>query len=176
MKKRGQVMGTPFIMIFALVVGALILLGGMYYIYKLTTFAGEVSITKEVNDFKNTVKSYYYLEEGNTKTVKISLPSQAKNICFYDSEKNWLPGDDGATEKNYPVDFKAKETFYKNFMGSFKTKNMFVFPSEEFKDSVFEINYLNLEEQTYNPICVRNGQAFKIISKGDHVEATFLTL
>ena len=170
MKKKGQVMGTPFIMIFALVVGALTMLGGLYYVYHLTKFAGEVSITKEVNDFKTAIKSYYYLEEGNSKTMKISLPTQAKNICFYDSEKHWNPA---ARVKDYPVDFPTKEQFYKKFFQSFKTKNMFIIPIEEFKESAFEIKHLNLETQSYNPVCIRNRQEFRIISMGDHVEITY---
>ncbi|MCG2717681.1 MAG: hypothetical protein L6408_02450 [Nanoarchaeota archaeon] len=171
MKKRGQVMGTPFIMIFALVVGALVLVGGLYYVYRLTTFAGEISIAKEINDFKTTVKAYYYLEEGNSKTVKISLPSQAKNICFHDSSKDWKPVTTGIHLKDYPIDFETKESFYQNYLSSFKTKNMFAMPTKEFKESAFEIPYL--KPKTYNPLCVRNNQNIKLISMGDHVEVTY---
>lgn len=175
MKKRGQVLGTPFIMIFALVVGALILIGGLYYVYKLTTTAKEISIIKEINDFKTKVQAYYYLEEGNTRRTKISLPTEAKNICFYDSEKTWNPMTlSGATGRDYPADFAAKETYYKNFFKAFKTRNLFIFPKEKLKESSFAIPNLNLESQNNNPICIMNGREVRIISMGDHVEIEYI--
>ena len=178
MKRKGQVLGTPFIMIFALVVGALILVGGLYYVFKLTDTAKEISIMKEINDFKATVKTYYFLEEGNSKRIRISFPAQAKNICFYDPEKRgWKPATDDPSAKlaktNYPPDIETKEQFYKSFFQAHKEKNMFVFPTEDFEESTFKIPYLTLESQKYNPICVRNGNYIKITSMGDHVEVQF---
>lgn len=166
MRKRGELLGTPFVMIFALVVGALTLAGGLYYIFKLMPLSEQISIAKEVNDFKAVIRTYYYLEEGNSKLVKINLPPKAKNICFYDSGKGWKPG----TGPGYPPDFQTKISFYQKFFQSFTAKNMFVFPTEAFEDSAFEIQYLNLQSQTNNPICVRNGQNIIVASMGDHVE------
>lgn len=170
MRKRGQLLGMPFIMIFALVVGALTLAGGLYYVFKLVPMAERISVSKEINDFKATIKAYYYLEEGNSKNVKLQFPSKALNVCFYDSEKykteGWKPG----TGTGYPPDFKTKETFYKNFFTANTERNMFFFPSKEFEESAFYIPYLNLQSQATNPICVKNGLYIRIVSMGDHVE------
>lgn len=166
MGKRGQLLGMPFIMIFALVVGALTLAGGLYYIFKLVPMAEQISASKEINDFKTTIKAYYYLEEGNSKKVRLQFPSKALNVCFYDKGKAWNPG----TGTGYPPDFTAKEPFYEKLFSANTERNMFFFPTKEFKESAFYIPYLNLESQTTNPICVKNGLYIRIISMGDHVE------
>ncbi len=166
--KRGQLLGMPFIMIFALVVGALTLAGGLYYVFKLVPMAEQISASKEINDFKATIKAYYYLEEGNSKKVKLQFPSKALNVCFYDSNKEWsVPGTPGT---GYPPDFKTKEPFYKKFFTANTERNMFFFPSQNFKESAFYIPYLNLKSQANNPICVKNGLYIRIVSMGDHVE------
>lgn len=164
MKKRGELLGMPFVMIFALVVGALTLAGGLYYVFKLVPLAETIDINKQVNDFKSVIKAYYYFEEGNTKIVKMQLPGKVTNICVYDSEKEWAPG----SGISYPPDFTT--TKYKKFFESYKNKNFFVFPIEGFDESTFYVPYLNLASQDNNPICVKNGQNVKIMSMGDHVE------
>jgi hypothetical protein len=168
MRKRGQLLGMPFIMIFALVVGALTLAGGLYYVFKLVPMAEQISASKEINDFKTTIKAYYYLEEGNSKKVKLQFPSKALNVCFYDKDKDWsVPGTPGT---GYPPDFKAKLSFYKTLFTSNTERNMFFFPYKEFEESAFYIPYLNLQSQDTNPICVKNGLYIRIVSMGDHVE------
>lgn len=173
MRKRGQLLGMPFIMIFALVVGALTLAGGLYYVFKLMPMAEQISLNKEINDFKATIKAYYYLEEGNSKKVKLQFPSKALNVCFYsydpdDAAKGWRPPAELGT--GYPPDFKTKLNFYKTLFTSNTERNMFFFPSKEFKESAFYIPYLDLKSQDTNPICVKNGLYIRIVSMGDHVE------
>lgn len=167
MKKRGQLLGTPFVMIFALVVGAMILIGGLYYVYKLTITAEQISIAKEINDFKAQVRTYYYLEEGNTKTVKIALPAKAKNVCFYDYEKGGWTIPLTTEAKNYPQDFTTNN-FYKTFFKAYTETTMFVLPTKEFKQSAFKIPDLKAGDK--NPTCIRNNGYVKITSMGDHVE------
>lgn len=170
MKKRGQLLGMPFIMIFALIVGALTLAGGLYYIFKLLPMGEQISINKEINDFRATVKAYYYLEEGNSKRVKLQFPSKALNVCFYDKDKAWnVPETPGI---GYPPDFKTKLSFYKTLFTANTERNMFFFPSKNFKDSAFNVPYLSFQSQTnpINPLCVKNGLYIRIVSMGDHVE------
>lgn len=170
MKKRGQLLGMPFIMIFALVVGALTLAGGLYYVFKLVPMAEQISANKEINDFKTTIKAYYYLEEGNSKKVRLQFPSKAQSICFFDYKKykaeGWRPG----AGTGYPPDFAAKKLFYEKLFSANTERNMFFFPTKDFKESAFYIPYLNLESQANNPVCVKNGQYIRIVSMGDHVE------
>jgi len=166
-KKKGQ-MDIPFVMIFALIVGALVLVGGVYYIYRLIGTAEQISIGKEINDFKATVKAYYYLEEGNSKQVKVVMPSKARTVCFYQSP-GWSPGTSGLGAK-YPPDWAAeKDSFYKRYFQSFSEKNMFIFPTKDFKESVFLVPYLKLDASAPNPTCVGNGDAVRITSMGGHV-------
>lgn len=158
----------PFIMIFALVVGALTLAGGLYYVFKLVPLGEQISVSKEMNDFQATIKTYYYLEEGNSKKVKVQFPSKALNVCFYDKDKAWNPPANPGI--GYPPDFKTKKTFYQKFFTANTERNLFLFPSKDFKESAFYIPYLNLKSQANNPICVKNGQTIRIMSMGDHVE------
>lgn len=170
-------MGTPFIMIFALIVGALILVGGLSYIYKLTTMAKDINAGKVVIDLKTKVQAYYYLEEGNSKKIKIPFPAQIKNVCFYDSEKDWAPMSlSGTVKTDFPPDFGTKISSYKKFFEAFTERNIFIFPNEKLKESSFVIPNLNLEGQSNNPICVRNGREVKILSKGDHVEIEYIPI
>ena len=69
--------------------------------------------------------------------MKLSFPVQVRNLCFYDSEKDWSPP--GTLGEDYPSDFESKIGFYQNYLTAFKTKNMFVFPTTEFEESAFAI-------------------------------------
>ncbi len=166
--KRGELLGMPFIMIFALVVGALTLAGGIYYVFKLVPMGERISVNKEINDFKTVIKSFYYLPEGNSKKVKMQFPSKVSNVCFYDKDKAWLPP--ATPGIGYPPDFKAKLSFYKTFFTANTERNLFIFPSKDFKESAFPIPNLNLRSQDVNPVCVKNGGNVRVISMGDHVE------
>lgn len=171
MGKRGELLGMPFIMMFALIVGALTLAGGLYYVFKLVPMAERISIDKEINDFKTVVESHYYSGEiGDIKKVKIQFPSKVLNVCFFDinkyNAKGWKPG----TGNDYPPDFITKKDFYEKFFASNTERNMFLFPSKELKESAFYIPYLNLQSHPNNPTCVKNGQTIRLIGMGSHVE------
>jgi hypothetical protein len=151
MKKRGQLMAQPFVMLFAVIIGALVLVWGVYEINKLVNFSGDIQLTDTINNFQRVVDQYYYFNEGSSREYKINLPSKFKKICFYSHDKEW----------NYPG-----SDLNEGFIRARKNDNVFIFPIEE--GSVFNITNLKPEGEE-NPLCFRSGEKFVITSRNNYV-------
>jgi len=153
MKKGGQLMGQPFVMIFAAVVGFLILVWGMWQVYQLMGLSEEIQLKKSMNDFQKVVDEYSYFTKGSSTEHKINLPSEFTKICFYDSDDVW-----SYTEGD------LDKWFIEN-----RGDNVFVFPID---DSAFNIKGLKVKEDESNPLCFKTNEKFLLISQGTHVEVS----
>lgn len=154
MEKRGQLMSTPLMWAFALIVGGMIMIFGGYQIYKLTTFANEVQVNDFYTNLKSDVESYYYLDEGSSKVIKVTLPQGIDYICFK-----------GDGELEQPSFITKNEMF---LMES-NDDNAFLFPADKLKDGAFSINYINVIE---NPLCIKSGQKLVLTSLENGVQLT----
>lgn len=63
MKKRGQILGLPLVLLFSLIVGAFILLYGAKVILDLTSEADYVEFLDQVKDFDTTVQTFQNYDE-----------------------------------------------------------------------------------------------------------------
>ena len=151
--KRGQLLSQPFIMLFAIIVGALVLAWGVYEINKLMNLSEDVQLTDTVSNLQKVVDQYYYFNEGSSKEYKIILPSKFDKICFYSSGLGWNPSDSDLNRE---------------FMEARENDNVFIFPIAD--GSVF--NVANIETEGRNPLCFKSGEAFTITSRDTHVEVS----
>lgn len=151
MLKKGQLIGTPFILIFALVLGALILLFGFNVIEKLVGYGHSVEVSKFITDLREDVEKYYYFEKGSSKEIRINLPRDIQFICFKQAS---------TIEKISALSHKWSSMIEYDMQN-----NIFLFPPQ--KHSVFSIPHLgDLSLKTY---CARNGETITIKSEGYYV-------
>lgn len=149
----------PFVFIFALILGALILIWGFPVIQEFIGISKTIEIGSTLRDIDTKVQSYYNLGEGSTKNVKFSLPSEVKYVCFYDPESTAKPDNElSLIDKSLPYLLKLKS---KN--------NIFIFPRDIVNPSSYLIKHFKPIE---NPKCFRtyNTLKFTIENKGKYVE------
>ncbi|MDP6642023.1 MAG: hypothetical protein QGF74_01420 [Candidatus Nanoarchaeia archaeon] len=156
MKKRGQLLSTPFIYVFALIIGSLILIWGMNYVYKLKDTAEIVEVNTFLSDLRKDVDSFFYLDEGSSKVISIRMPSKIDYICFKDKE---IPlNNDDILDGNPGFRFILENT----------NKSVFFLPTDAYRTTTYDID--NIKPKTQNPSCFRNGEKIKITTETDHVE------
>ncbi|PIN80909.1 hypothetical protein COV16_00205 [Candidatus Woesearchaeota archaeon CG10_big_fil_rev_8_21_14_0_10_34_8] len=172
--KRGQLLSQPFIYIFALILGALVLVAGFKMIMDLKETADMV----EVGEFKSTIeseaKAFYNRGEGSTKSIPISL-SGIKFVCFSNPEEKLnckFKSKVSDEIKSCPGGLKAmnddKPTFQLR-LSKETTDNLWFLPLGTAKKDSFKINFIKPLEGA-NPLCYQVGSEIIIESKGTHVE------
>lgn len=147
-------MSMPLMWAFALIVGGLIMIWGGYQIYKLTMFAGEVQVNDFYIDLKSDIESYYYLDEGSSKVIKVSLPRGVDYICFK-----------GDGEFEFPSFMTKNE----QILMEKNDENAFLFPADKLKKGAFSVNYIKVIE---NPLCIKSGEKLVLTSLENGVQLT----
>ena len=82
MEKRGQLLDHPFVLIFGLLVGILILVIGFRWIAGLKSTVDQVQVVDFVTSLRQDVDTYYFLDVGSIRKKTISLPVKVKKVCF----------------------------------------------------------------------------------------------
>lgn len=159
MKKRGQLLGQPLLMIFALIVGALILAWGVYQIYKLTTTSCSVEVEGYIATLKKDVQRYYYFEVGSSNKFQVRLPCDYNYICFV-NHSTPPPTDPAVRPPNYNRQFVLDR----------QDDNVFIYSKKEV--STFYIPYLSLPSTSNKVLCVKNYQYIILTSQGTYVEVS----
>ncbi|RME55047.1 hypothetical protein D6777_01705 [Candidatus Woesearchaeota archaeon] len=80
--KKGQLMSQPFVYIFALILGGLILVWGFKAIMDLKTVADKGELGQFRKDLETEVNVIYQRSEGTTKPIRILLGKAVKYVCF----------------------------------------------------------------------------------------------
>jgi len=160
MEKRGQLMSQPFIMIFALIVGGIIIVFGTMLIFDLTKQTNQVQLSKFVNDFKEKVEGYYYLDEGSKEVINVNLPKKVKAICI---KNNTV----GPTLQGLPQVLQ-QDSLSRQFIET-SSKNMFFIPITKSEYSAFTIPNVILQEGKevecfYNKITIASKSNFVELS------------
>ena len=173
--KKGQMMSQPFVYMFALILGGLILVWGGKMIYDLVGTSNEAEIGTFYNDMKTEVNEYYNYEDGAARAVKIRLPKDIKYFCVFDPEKdldcktrNKIEDDPKSVNCNdLDTDFDRRLDTEKRKGAN--GKNVFVLPTSFTKYYSYKIPYL--KPVGGNPICIPNGQDLFITSRVSYVAA-----
>ena len=153
MRKRGQLFDQPFILIFGIVVGALILVWGGKMIYDLKTTGDKVEVELFINNLRKEIDKQYYYDVGSQKEIVLKLPAEVEQICFYDKDEgtNQLIGD----ELKLVINLRSSE-------------NTFLITPIPYDQIRFKIDKLRIKEK--NPLCLRNKDKYVIITGKDYVE------
>ena len=159
MKKRGQILGLPLLLVFSLIVGAFILLYGAKVILDLTEEAHYVDFLDQVNDLDTSLQTFGNYDVGSSKIYTLVLPEDVETLCFYD------PLHVGSCIFN-------GDTCPGELEGDFalvldNQYNLYIFPQGLYDRNRFTIESFQTVEG--NPICVSNGENIVLQSQKDYV-------
>ena len=170
MRKKGQMLSQPFVYIFALVVGALILVWGGKTVLDLMNTGSQVNIGTYIKSIESDVVAYKNFGEGSKTNKKVEFPQDITYICFLDLERN--PTDCRRKEAGNKVVKCTPAELDEDFAFQIEepNKNIYVLPLSAVKINSFLVE--DLKPKAGNPFCVRNGQEITIESKVDHVEVS----
>jgi len=137
-------MSQPLMMIFALIVGALILFFGVRMVYDLTKYANQVHVSSYANDLKNKIEEYHSLDPGSKETITIRLPNKVEALCIkHDSTDNNI------NFKGLKVDPDSQEVIKIN------KQNFFFIPIDVIRNPTFTIPDIELADGK-EIICIKN--------------------
>lgn len=155
-KKKGQIMGQPFIFVLALIVGAIILIFGVARIIDFAKFGCKAKFSEEYVRFENTIQEISYEPPSSATSFRFDV-NEADYICFSNKTKPINVAGD-TLEKIDP----SLVTVIKNF-------NV-VFVPYTLCDTKAVFNFDNIDVAEENPLCIRANEAFVITSKAQNVE------
>lgn len=84
--KKGQLLSQPFVWIFALILGGLILVWGIKTVMDLKEKADLVDLGSFKNEIQSEAKAFYNYGEGSIKTIPASFSGKVKFVCFTDPD------------------------------------------------------------------------------------------
>ena len=89
MKKKGQILGVPLVLLFGLIVGALILAYGAKVVLDMLDEAEYVDFLDTLDDIENNVETFSHYDEGSSKVYTLDLPQSIETLCFYDADEDF---------------------------------------------------------------------------------------
>jgi hypothetical protein len=161
--KKGQIMGVPLVLLFALIVGAFILAFGIKWGFDLVQQGDYIDLVDQLSDFENNVATFAHYDTGSAKVYELDLPSAVEYVCFYN------PDISGACVK----DGEACDQELEGTMGLLLSDghNVYIFPQGEFDLSRFSLE--EFQPEAGNPECISNGNSVVITAQGDYVGVTY---
>lgn len=151
--RKAQILSTPIIFIFILVVSALILIFGIKAVLNLQERAETIQLITSIDNLKDTVETYYSFVEGSNKQIDISFPADIKYICIVDKSST------------IPENIKKYDPYIEEYIQASPEYNLFILPQS--KVSRFKIPNL---KPTQDPSCFLNPLKAIIENKGTYVE------
>ncbi|MBI4154409.1 hypothetical protein HY501_03660 [Candidatus Woesearchaeota archaeon] len=171
--KKGQLTGDIFIYIFAVIVGALILVYGVKTIIDLKSTAETVDLGRTLKNLEAEIETFYNYGEGSTKDIQLSLPKPVKFVCFTDPTSSPKPSKckvKTGADTYGNCNLGALDEEFALIVEDENTKNVFFLPLATAKISRYEIKDLKPKEG--NPLCIANGLSLTITAKVTHVEVS----
>ncbi len=159
MKKRGQLLGLPLLLVFALIVGAFIMLYGAKVIYDLTQQANYVDFLDILDDLDTNIQTFEAYDVGSSKVYALEFPDAVETICFYDSTQT-----DSCTLDGEPCSAELEGELV---LLEDSEYNVFILPSGVYERTRFTISVFQSIDG--NPVCVSNGGSITIQSQKDSV-------
>ena len=163
MKKRGQILGLPLILLFSLIVGAFILLYGAKVILDLTEEADYVEFLDQLQDLESKIVTYGNYDVGTVKTYTLDLPGDIETLCFYDptqSDSCTLDGGVCSADLQGELELILDDEY-----------NVYIFPIGLYDQNRFLIETFQTEDA--NPICISNGGSLVIAPQKEYVGISY---
>ncbi len=175
MEKKGQLLSQPFIYIFALILGALILVWGVKTIMDLQETSELVELGTFVKSFEKEVNKYFYYNEGTKRMYDIRLPNKIDYMCVIDTEnfdkdKECIIKTSKEEYSERPCSMLEESLALRLSVNANNGKNIQFVPTDAAKLSKFNIEHLKPEND--QALCVVNMGQMKLTSKVSHVLAS----
>ncbi len=151
MRKRGQLLGMPFVYIIMVLTMALVLYFGFNSLSKVNNVKEITQVSKFVLDFENQVEVVYNYDVGSAKRFNsIALPTKVTHVCFYDKAQGVSQNEIDAltlidSELYYYMDISSKENVFFAPVGAYGAP----YPD-------YFIENLKLKAGSTNPLCFKN--------------------
>lgn len=155
-------MGMPLVLIFALIVGAIILIWGISQIWTLVAFSDDVELADKVDDLRSDMDVFSNYDEGASKEYVLDFPSKIEVVCVYDGTQAFNCRYDG---EDCPSAFADDME-----MIMFESSNVYIYPLE------FDVNNFKVEDlkpEGGNPECIGNYDAALLKKTKEAVTLTY---
>lgn len=170
--KKGQLLSQPFIYIFALILGALILVWGIKTVMDLKDTADQVDLGKFKNDFESKAKALYNSGEGSRNFMRVMLGGDVKFVCFSipKEEINCQYVDKGEMKVCPSLEaLNNKDDEFRLRLENEDKKNMWILPLGVSKFDTFQVDFVRPAGGA-NPLCYKNGEEIMMENKGSYIE------
>ncbi len=156
-KKKGQLLAQPLVMVFAVIVGGLIMFFGYLWIRDLMDAGCATGAKKWAAEFDSKVKEMSFLDVGSTSVVRVSLPSKVKYVCIKSADR----------VSNFPSFIEDKD---RTLINANVDKNFMMIPTTACGANTFtEIKNLQVAQGF---MCFQNGGKMQLaVVDGGAVEA-----
>ena len=168
-------MAQPFVYIFALILGALILIWGIKVIVDMVSIGGKAELGKITKTIQSDVEAYYNYDEGSTKELSISLPKGLSYLCISDPGKNFNCQKKDIAGVTKPCgSVGTLEPLLKREAEKADNKNnLFAIPFAQATLEGGKFKAPNLKPVSgINPICIQTGAKLVLTSRAGYVEAS----
>ncbi len=175
--KKAQLMAQPFVYVFALILGALILVWGIKMIVDFVGTANKAELGRLIKSIESDVSEFYHYDEGAEKPRTLSLPKGINYLCIAS------PGERINCKKKTKSGIsncnlgQIDETLEPWLTRAGSKNNVFTVPLENAglnngRFSVPEASPEQLKPSQGNPLCIANGAQLVLTTKADYVEAS----
>ncbi|MBU2589307.1 MAG: hypothetical protein KKA65_02155 [Nanoarchaeota archaeon] len=174
--KKGQLLSQPFIYIFALILGALILVWGVKTVMDLRETSELVELGTFVKDMESEVNKYFFYDEGAARNFDLRLPDKIKYMCIinpetFDRNKKCIIKSKTGELSERDCNTIEDSLTLKLVANSNNKNNIQFLPTTAARISKFKIEHL-IPEKNDQALCIINAGKMKIVSKVSHVEAS----
>jgi len=167
-------LSQPFIYIFALILGALILIWGVKTVMDLKDTSEQVELGVFVKNIEKEVNKYFFYDEGAARNFDIRFSDKIKYMCVinpetFDKNKNCIVK--SKTGELFERDCNTIENSLTLKLVANNKNNIQFLPTNVNDITKFKIVHL-MPEKDDQALCIINGGKMKITSKISHVEAS----
>lgn len=165
-------MAQPFVYIFALILGALILVWGIKMIVDFMGTANKAELGKTIKSIESDVNEFYNYAEGAEKPRTLDLPKGINYLCIADpgARLNCIKKTKSGTS---PCTLsQIDETIEPWVTRAGGKENIFTAPTENAGLGNGRFIIENLKPSEGNPLCIANGAQMILTTKATYVEAS----
>jgi len=171
-------MSQPFVYIFALIMGGLILVWGVKITIDFIGMAGKAELGKLVKNIESEAKSFMNQGEGSTKPITLMLPKDIQYFCISNLEKNGGTVNCQKKAKTGAMsacgnmeDAEPLKSLVKLTPAAGK-KNVFALPFAKAKLNNGKFKIEGIQPKDADVLCFANGAKLVLTAKAGYTEAS----
>jgi len=161
-------MSQPLFWVFALIVGALILIWGMSSVIDLVDRGNYIQVLDAQEEIQKNIETYNHFDPGSAKTFRVSFPGEIEWVCFANqidrTGTDCILSSGESCSTQIPNDMLDDLKFNVDRSTS---ENLFLLPIDAFDLTSFDVGDLKSVDDI---ICFENGNDYRIESQGTYVQ------